>query len=133
MTDESANARDRAAATARADKEKTLAELQADKAKLDAREKELEERRTKLNSEFRAEMDEIAKQDQPLVQQQAQLTGRANILNNDLAGMTVQIATLQQLAAQEKNPTRQQQLLADANALSLVALRAESDLLGVNR
>src|SRR5207249_727334 len=31
------------------------------------------------------------------------------------------------------NPTRQQQLLADANALSLVASRAEADLLGVNR
>src|SRR5262249_19171506 len=101
MTDESANARDRAAATARAEKEKSLAELQADKERLDAREKELEDRRTKLNSEFRAEMDEISKQDQPLVQQQAQLTGRSNLLNNDLVGMTSQIATLQQLAAQE--------------------------------
>lgn len=133
MTDESANARDRAAATARAEKEKTLAELQTDKQKLDAREKELDDRRTKLNSEYRAEMDEIAKQDQPLVQQQAQLTGRANVLNNDLAGMTVQIGTLQQLAAQEKNVTRQQQFLAEANALSLVASRAEADLLCVNR
>src|SRR5947207_15828540 len=78
-------------------------------------------------------MDEIAKQDQPLVQQQAQFTGRANLLNNDLAGMTLQIATLQQLAAQEKNASRQQQLFAEANALSLLATRAEADLLGVNR
>ena len=133
MTDESANARDRAAATARAEKEKTLAELQADKEKLDAREKELEERRTKLNSEFRAEMDEIAKQDQPLVQQQAQLTARANLLNDDLLGTSSQIATLQQLAAQEKNRAAQQQLFAETNALSLVAVRIEADLLGVNR
>jgi DNA repair exonuclease SbcCD ATPase subunit len=133
ITDESGNARDRAAATARAEKEKTLAELQTDKTRLDSREKELEERRTKLNSEYRAEMDELAKQDQPLVQQQSQLTGRANILNNDLANMTVQIGTLQQLASQEKSGLRQQQLLAQANALSLVASRAEADLLGVNR
>ncbi len=133
ITDESGNARDRAAATARAEQEKTLAELQADKTRLDTREKELEERRTKLNSEYRAEMDDISKQDQPLVQQQAQLTGRANGLNNDLANLTVQIGTLQQLAAQEKNVTRQQQLLAQANALSLVATREEADLLGVNR
>src|SRR5262245_8921716 len=133
MTDESANARDRAAATARAEQEKTLGELQADKQRLDAREKELEDRRTKLNSEYRAETDEIAKQDQPLVQQQAQLTGRANLLSNDLANMMAQIATLQQLASQEKNASRQQQLFAQANALSLVAGRMEADLLGVNR
>src|SRR5207248_3080366 len=71
--------------------------------------------------------------DQPLVQQQAQLTGRANLLNYDVAGMTLQSATLQQLAAQEKNASRQQQLFAEANALSLLATRAEADLLGVNR
>ncbi|MBW8884678.1 MAG: hypothetical protein JF612_07850 [Planctomycetia bacterium] len=133
MTDESANARDRAAATARVEKEKTLAELQADKEKLDAREKELEERRTKLNSEYRAEMDEIARQDQPLVQQQAQLTGRANLLNNELLNASSRIATLQQLATQEKSALRQQQLFAEANALSLVAGRIDADLLGVNR
>jgi hypothetical protein len=133
MTDESANARDRAAATARAEQEKTLGELQADKQRLDSREKELEDRRTKLNSEYRAEMDEIAKQDQPLVQQQAQLTGRANLLNTDLINTSSRIGTLQQLSAQEKSPLRQQQYLADANALTLVASRMEADLLGVNR
>jgi hypothetical protein len=133
MTDESINARDGAAATARADKEKTLAELQVDKERLDSREKELEERRTKLNSEHRAEMDEIAKQDQPLVQQQALLNGRSSLLNSDLLRMSSQIATLQQLAAQEKSPSRQQLYLSEANSLSLLASRAESELLGVNR
>src|SRR5205085_1506642 len=94
MTDESASARERATVTANADKAKTLAELQADKDRLDARERELEERRTKLNSEFRAEIDEIAKQDQPLVQQQAQLSSRAGLLNADLLNTSSQIATL---------------------------------------
>jgi DNA repair exonuclease SbcCD ATPase subunit len=133
MTDESADARERAAATARAEKEKTLAELQADKEKLDAREKELEERRTKLNSELKAEIDEIAKQEQPLLTQQAQLATRAGLLNNDLLNFQTQILTLQQLAAQEKNQQLQQQYLSQANSLALLAGRVEADLFGVNR
>ena len=44
----------------------------------------------------------------------------------------VTVATLQQLAAQEKNAQRQQQLLAQANSLALVAGRIEADLVGVN-
>jgi hypothetical protein len=133
MTDESADARERAALTAKTEKEKTLAELQADKEKLDAREKELEERRNKLNSEFKAEVDEIAKQEQPLVQQQAQLTARSAGLNSDLINYQSQSLVYQQLAAQEKNVQRQQQLLAQANAFALLASRAEANLLAANR
>jgi DNA repair exonuclease SbcCD ATPase subunit len=133
MTDESTAERERATTTAKAEKEKTLAELQADKEKLDAREKELEERRNKLNSEFKSELDQLAKQEQPLVQQQAQLNSQAAILNADLFGFSSQIATLQQLAAQEKNAQRQQQLLAQANSLALVAGRVEADLAAINR
>lgn len=133
MTDESASARQRAAATAKAEKEKTLAELQADKEKLDGREKELEENRTKANSELRAELEQIAKQDQPLLQQQTQLASRANFLNSDLLNTSSQMATLQQLAAQEKNPMLQQQYYAQINSLSLIASRIDADLFSVNR
>lgn len=133
MTDESATARVRAAATAKAEKEKTLAELQTDKEQLDAREKDLEDHRAKLNSEFRAELDEIAKQDQPLVQQQVQFTSRASLLNTDLLNTSAQITTLQQLAAQEKNATRQQQYYSQINSLSILVGRIEADLFSVNR
>jgi hypothetical protein len=133
MSDESTDARERATATAKAEKQKTLAELQADKEKLDAREKELEERKNKLNGEFKSELDDIAKLERPLVQQQAQLTARSGILNSDLFNYSAQITNLQGLASQEKNVGRQQQLLAQANSLSLVASRLEADLLAVNQ
>src|SRR5437773_10191368 len=99
MTDESTTERERAAARVKAEKEKTLAEPQADKEKLDARDKELEERRKKLNSELNAELDEIAKQDQPMVQQQAQPNARTAVLHTDLLNSQAQIATLQLLAS----------------------------------
>jgi chromosome segregation ATPase len=133
MTGESATARLRAVATAKAEKEKTLAELHTDKEKLDTREKELEDERTKLNSEFKAEIDEIAKQEQPLVQQQSQLSSRASFLNTDLLNTSSQMATLQQLAVQEKNPMLQQQYYSQLNSLSLVVGRIEADLFNVDR
>jgi hypothetical protein len=133
MTDESADAREKIAKTAKAEKERTLAELQTDKEKLDAREKELEERRNKLNGEYKAELDEIAKQDQPLMTQQAQLNSRSALLSGDLLSTQSQIVTLQQLAAQEKNVQRQQQYLNQANSLAFIAGRMEADLLGLNR
>jgi hypothetical protein len=133
MTDDSAEARERAAAAAKADRDKTLADIEADKEKLQARADELEERRKKLNSELKDELGEIDKQEQPLVQQQAQLVTRAGALNSDLLGFSTQIATLQQLAAQEQNQGLKQQYLNQINSLALVAGRVEADLLGVNR
>jgi len=132
MSDESTDARERAAAAVKAEKQKTLAELQADKEKLDTREKELEDRKTKLNNEFKSELDDIAKLERPLVQQQAQLSARGGILNSDLLGYSSQITLLQAAASQEKNVSRQQQLLAQANSLSLLASRIEADLLAIN-
>src|SRR5262249_45065552 len=103
MLDESANSKEKALATAKADQEKSLAELQTESERLDARAKELEEKRKTLNTEFKNEMNEIDRQDQPLVLQQTQLANRANLLNVDLLAYSAQIATLQQLAAKEQN------------------------------
>jgi len=67
------------------------------------------------------------------VQQQAQLSSRANLLNADLLQTSSRIATLQQLFAGEKDPGRRQQYLNEINTLSLLASRLDADLLGVNR
>lgn len=133
LSDESHGAREKAVATARAEKEKTLAELQGEKEKADARIKELEERKNKLNSEFKTEIDDINKQDQPIIQQQTVLASRANVLSNDLLGFQSQMASFEQLAAQEKNAFRQQQFLSQASALGLTCTRIEANLLAVNR
>jgi hypothetical protein len=133
MIDESASSKEKALATAKADKEKSLAELQAENERLEARAHELEEKRKTLNNEFKAEMDEIDRQDQPLLLQQTQLSNRASLLNIDLLAYSSQITTLQQLATKEQNQSRQQQYLVEINSLSLLLTRLDADLLGINR
>ena len=124
----------KAAAAARAEREKTLAELQADKEKLDAREKELEEQRHQI--EQRVSGGDGRDRETGSAARAAAGAAYAAVPTcsmRDLLRASSQIATLQQLAAQEKNATRQQQYVAEANALSLIASRVEADLLGVNR
>ncbi len=133
MTDESATAKERAATTAKAEKEKSLTELQIEGGKLDEKAKELEEKRNKLNSEFRAEIEAINRQEQPLIAQQSQLATQASGLETNLITLSAQIATLQQLATNEKNDALQQQYFAQLNSLSILASRADADLFAVNR
>jgi hypothetical protein len=133
MTDESSDAREQAVAAAVAEKDKTLAEIEADRQQAAARAKELEERRKSIQSEFRGELDEIAKEDRPLVQQLAQLDARASALNRDLLSYQVEIDRLTRLAAAEKDPARRQQLLFEADRLSIVASRIDADLVAANR
>ncbi len=133
MTDESATAKERAASTAKAEKEKSLTELQIESGKLDEKAKELEEKRNKLNSEFRAEIDAINRQEQPLIAQQSQLATQASALETNLITLSAQLTGLQQLATNEKNDALQQQYFAQLNSLSILASRADADLFSVNR
>jgi hypothetical protein len=133
MTDDSADAHEKAIAAAAADKKKTLAELQSDREQTAARSKELDSRKNKARDELRDELDQIARQDQPLVQDLARLGARANVLNADLAAYSVSIGRLQQLAAAEKDPVRKQQYLLEADQVSLLAAQADANLIGVNR
>jgi len=132
MTDESSDARDKAVAAAAAEKKDTLAEVGADRAQAAARSKELDERRKKLQSEFRDQLDQIAKDDRPLVQQLAQLNARATIVNRDLALYQAEINQLQRLAQAEKDPNRRQQLLFEADRIAVIATRVDGDLLATN-
>src|SRR5262249_36377894 len=133
MADESTDARQRASAAAKAEQEKALADVQADREKLDAQAKELEESRKKLNSEFKSEMDGIDRQDQPLVQQQQLLNARGATLNADLANCQARVLNWEQMAAREKNSNLKQQYLTQASALSIVAGRIEADLFTLSR
>jgi hypothetical protein len=117
-------------ATAR---EKTLKELESEKEAIAGRVKELDGRKDKLQSELRDELAEIAKDDQPLVQELARLDARARALNRDLLGYESEIGRLQSLVAGEKDPNRRFQLQLEIDRLSLAASRLESDLLSVRR
>lgn len=133
ITDDSIEARQRAAAAAVADKEKTLAELQADREKIAARSKELEDRKGKVRDAFNEELAEIAKQDQPLVQELTRLNSRASSLDGTLFVYQSEIDRLQRQAASEKSNALKQQYLFQADQVALLAAQVSSDLLATNR
>jgi DNA repair exonuclease SbcCD ATPase subunit len=133
MTGERDDERVKAAAAADAAKDKTLAELEEERQKIDDRTRELEDRQNKLKSELRDELAEIAKEDRPLVQELARLEARAGSLNRELAALDIQIGQLRAEAQRERNETVRFQLLREADRLVLFARRTEGDLLGVNR
>jgi len=133
LTDESADSRDQAAAAQQAEKQKTLAELEADRAKIDKQMQEIAERREKIRDELRSELDDIAAKDQPLTRELARLSSRSSLLSADLINYSAQMTRLQQLAATEKGRGRQQQLLFEADSLAIITSRLEADLESVNR
>ena len=132
MSDNQADARERAVADATADKEKTLTDVQAEREKIAARNKELADRKSKIRDQFQEELDDIAKKDQPLVQDLARLNARSNSLNGTLFAYEGEINRLQQLANSEKSNARKQQLLNQANQLAIAAAQINADLIGTN-
>lgn len=133
LTDDKAVERDKAVETAETEKAKTLDEVAAEREQIAAREAELNERRAKLQAELKDELDELAKQDRPLAQELARLEVRADALSRDLFAYQADIDRFERLAASEKDPTRRQQYLFEADRLALVASRIDSDLIAVNR
>jgi chromosome segregation ATPase len=118
---------------AAASRDKTLKELETEKEAIAGRLKELDDRKGKLQSDLRDDLAEIAKDDQPLVQELARLDARGRALNRDLLAYESQISLLQTQAAAEKDPVRRQSLLFEADRLSLSASRLESDLFSLRR
>jgi predicted nucleic acid-binding Zn-ribbon protein len=118
---------------AAAAREKTLKELESEKETIAGRVKELDGRKDKLQTELRDELAEIAKDDQPLVQELARLDARARALNRDLFAYESQISQLQALLAGEMDPDRRFGLQVEIDRLSLATSRLESDLLSVRR
>ncbi len=118
---------------AAASRDKTLKELESEKGAIASRLKELDDRKNKLQSELRDEVAEIAKDDQPLVQELARLDTRARTLNRDLLFYDSQIGQLRALAAGEMDPGRRQSYEFEIERLSFAAARLDSDLLSVRR
>lgn len=133
LTDDKLVERDRAVETAETEKARTLDDVAAEREQIASREAELAERRAKLQAELKDEFDELEKQDQPLAQELARLEIRANALRRDLVAYQIDIDRLRSLAAGEEDPNRRQQYLFEADRLSLVASRIDSDLFAVNR
>ena len=133
LTDTRLDERDKAIEVASADKEKTIQEGAAEREQIAARAEELNSRNDKLQSELKAELAELEKQDAPLVQELARLDARATVLNRDLFAYQADIDRWERLAASEKDPVRRQQYLFEADRLIVIANRIDADLVGVNR
>jgi hypothetical protein len=123
----------KAIAAAEAAKDKTLAEIDDERQRITDRSKELDDRRSQLQSELRDELAEIAKEDRPLVQDLARLEARAGALNRDLFSYDIEIGRLQAQADREENENIRRQLLREAERLAFIASRIQSDLVLVNR
>jgi hypothetical protein len=125
--------RDKAIAQAAIAKEKTLKELAADREAIAKRANELDQRRQQLEDQLREELAQIAKEDQPLVQELARLDARASSLSRDLSFYEGEVVRLQAAAAVEMDPNRRFLLEREAERLLLATGRIEADLIGVNR
>lgn len=133
LTGDKDDERQRVIDQAAAAREKTLKELESEKEAIAGRVKELDGRKDKLQADLRDELAEIAKDDQPLVQELARLDGRARSLNRDLFAYESEISRLQALASAEMDPNRRLQWEIEIDRLSLAASRLQSDLFSVRR
>lgn len=118
---------------AAASRDKTLKELESEKEAIAGRLKELDDRKNKLQTDLRDEVAEIAKDDQPLVQELARLDARARTLNRDLLVYENEIGRLQAQLPNEMDPGRRQSIQFEIDRLFLASSRLESDLLSVRR
>jgi hypothetical protein len=133
LGDETDEARQQVVEKAQAERARLQADVQAQRQKIAERTSALEDERRKLRDELQAQLAELDRQERPLLADLSALNQRASVLTGDLVQLEAQIAWLMQLAAQEKNPDLQQQYLAQANALALVAARVDADLAAVQR
>lgn len=132
-TDAKLDERERAIADSAASKEKTLQELEADRQQMAERTQQINEEREKLQSELRDELAELERQDAPLETELARLDARARILDRELFSYQAEISRLQAAAAAEEDPVLRNRLFVEADRLSLIAARVESELFGLNR
>ncbi len=113
---------------AEAEQQRLAAELKAKAEQIAAKGEELDERREKLRSEAKAELDAIAKEDEPLVNELARLSSLATVPQQQLGQISVEISRLQSLADREKDPARRNFLINDINRLAILASRYDAEL-----
>jgi hypothetical protein len=133
VTGDKEDERQRAIGEAAAAKEKTLKELESEKEAIAGRAQEIDGRKGKLQKDLREELAEIAKEDQPLVQDLARLESRSRTLNRDLFTYEAEIGRLQGLIAAERDPNQRFIYEREVDRLFVFASRLESDLVAVGR
>lgn len=133
LTGDKDEERQRAIDRAAAARDKTLKELESEKEAISGRLTELDDRKNKLQTELRDELAEMAKDDQPLVQELARLDARAKALNRDLLFYENEIGRLNALLANEENPSLRFGYQMEIDRLLLASGRLETDLFAVRR
>ncbi len=128
-SDELEKARDREAA----EREKTLAEVAAEREQMQTRAGEIKEQRAKLREEMQSEVSELEKQERPLALQYSQLDARATGVNRELRSLTLQIDRLEFDASREEDPVLRNRLLRDADRLRILATRLDGELVALQR
>lgn len=122
-----------AQAEAEADQEKLLADLEQQRARIEARENELGPIRDELRKEAKSELEKIAEEERPLITQFQQLEREADVIRRELFLVDSDINRLRAQAAREKDPATRDRLLREADRISIFARRYDTDLALLDR
>jgi len=133
MISESEDTEREAKADAEEERDQLLEDLERQQERMDARRKELGPKRDKLRDEAKAEFDELAKEERPLLQQLGQLEQRAAVLRRELILINDELSRLRSRSGRERDPTIRAALITESNRLSILARRYDADLLGLER
>lgn len=133
LTDAKLEQKAKAKVAAEEDLEKSRKELAGDRKQVAEREKELDAREDKLRQQLNAELAEMRKSDQPLVEQLGRLNSQAASLNQELLGITLQVNLYQQQLASSKDPNLRFGYQLSINRLAGIGNQLNLDLANVNR
>ncbi len=133
LSDAKQETEDKARDEAEAELKKRQQELEEQLTRIDERQKDLLPMRDKLGSEAKAELEGIAKEDRPLIAQLARVDAQASVVRRELALIVADIDQLRERARREKDPAVRDSLLRQADRLSILARRYDTDLAVLER
>lgn len=114
-------------------RDQLLEDLERQRQRMDDRKKDLAPEREKLREEAQSELDQLIKEEQPLLQQFRQLEQQATIVRRELLLLTGEIFRLQSYAERQQDPSIRLSLLNESSRLSLLTRRYDVDLLALER
>lgn len=133
MSDEKLEHQEEVKVAAEAEKERVLAGVEATREANVKRLEELKVQRDRIRGELKAELDEIAKADQPLVSQLAQLSAQLAANSLRLGTISNEILRWQNLLSRVKDPNLRNLYLSELDVLNLEASQLDNYQVGLRR
>lgn len=124
---------EKAKVSAEEEREKLIGDLETRKEKIAARRSEIGPQRDKLRSEIKAENDQLAKEQQPFLNQLNILNAQAAGLRREVEIFVINIQQLQAMYEREKDPLIRGRIQADLDRANILTARVDGNLIAVQR